>query len=304
MEISTASLLTTSAAAQYHPSSSPHAEDTDISFKRKAKVYSVEKNERKPEADSQDPFCSESKESNIISHDDFPNSSPKARNPRKGSEERFTVSPLLLLSMHEHEMDSPQNLLGTSLSLPHSENVYKDDKELVTELPSTSSFQADEEIEDIEPFLNLPKPPSRTQLCNPGNASTCSAVKTIQVLNTSPVSFQPMNNSIFVEAEAAWTAPCAALPYASPGRIACTSQSSAVTTCQLSTARQLINPDEGLLTKDKEVDQPSNISDLAMKNKTLKVPKQETNSSKRYVSRHKIRDSLDIHVCFSSLFIP
>jgi len=261
MEISTASLLTTSAAAQYHPPSSPHAEVTDISFKRKAKVYSVEKNERKPEADSQDPFCSESKEGNIISHDDFPNSSPKARNPRKGSEER-------------------------------------------SELPSTSSFQADEEIEDIEPFLNLPKPPSRTQLCNPGNASTCSAVKTIQVLNTSTVSFQPMNNSIFVEAEAAWTAPCAALPYASPGRIACTSQSSAVTTCQLSTARQLINPDEGLLTKDKEVDQPSNISDLAMKNKTLKVPKQETNSSKRYVSRHKIRDSLDIHVCFSSLFIP
>jgi hypothetical protein len=66
MEISTASLLTTSAAAQYHPPSSPHAEVTDISFKRKAKVYSVEKNERKPEADSQDPFCSESKEGNII----------------------------------------------------------------------------------------------------------------------------------------------------------------------------------------------------------------------------------------------
>jgi hypothetical protein len=216
--------------------SSLHAEDTDISLKSKAKVYSLEKNERKPEADSQDPCCSESKESNIlrISHDDIPNSSPKARNLRKDSEERFTVSPLLLLSMHEHEMDSPQNLLGTSLSLPQSENLYKDDKELVTELPSTSSFQADEEIEAIEPFLNIPKPPSQGQLCNPGNGSTCSPVKSLQVLNTSTASYQPMNNSIFVEAEAVWTAPCLALPYASPGRIACTAQSSAVTTCQLS----------------------------------------------------------------------
>jgi hypothetical protein len=305
-EISTASLLATSAASQYQPLSSLHAEDTDISLKSKAKVYSLEKNERKPEADSQDPCCSESKESNIlrISHDDIPNSSPKARNLRKDSEERFTVSPLLLLSMHEHEMDSPQNLLGTSLSLPQSENLYKDDKELVTELPSTSSFQADEEIEAIEPFLNIPKPPSQGQLCNPGNGSTCSPVKSLQVLNTSTASYQPMNNSIFVEAEAVWTAPCLALPYASPGRIACTAQSSAVTTCQLSTARQSINSEKALLTKDKEAAPPSDISFCAMKRKTLKIPEQETNSSKRYVSRHKIRDSLDIHLCFSSLYVP
>lgn len=275
-EISARSLPATSAATQYHPSSSLHAEDASISLKSKATAYSIEKNEPKPEADSQEHVCLQSTESKTltISHDDFPNPSRKARNVRKGSEERFKASPLLRLSMHELAIDSPQNLLGTSLSLPQSENLFDFDKEWVSELPSTSSFQADEDIEVIEPFLNLPQPPSREQLNNTGKGSTCSLVKSIKNDNTSTISFQPMNNSIFDEVEAVWTAPSLALPHASPVNMACTAQTSLATK----------KSNRGLLLEDKAGTPLSDVSFLATKKENPKIPEQkEAISSKRYV---------------------
>jgi hypothetical protein len=275
-EISAASLPATSAAAQYQPSSSLHAEDASISLKTKASVYSTEKNERKPEVDSQEHVCLQSKERKTVKtpHDDFPNPSPKVQNVKKGSEESFTASPLLRLSMQEHAMDLPQNLLDASSSLPQSENLFKFDKEWVSELPSTSSFQADEDIEAIEPFLNLPQPPSREQINSTRQGSTCSLVKSLKNDNTSTLTFQPINNSIFDEVEAVWTAPSLALPHASPANMTCTAQTSPAT----------IKSNRGLLMKDKEGAPLCDVLFLTAKEKNPKIPqKKEANSPKRCV---------------------
>lgn len=236
------------------------SEDLENLSEMKATQGTVEKEKLLSKAESQNPITLVSQENQdlIGSHTDLPTPRPDTQNIRGDSAEHCTIPPPLILSMQV--MHSPQ-IIGdpscVSPSLPQS------NKELAAELPSTSSFHADEG-RAIDPFLALPEPPLRKQECGPG--AICSLNKIIKDINNPAVSFQSMNNSILDETETVWTAPNPGPTLISKIEIPSTAPTSPSVTGQLSTASRSVKPKKAFSLAVSEGTLPSNISVVAMEN--------------------------------------